>query len=56
MQQAKHTASAWKIVKSFNGYRITRTWSSGFYQVMHTPYLRTEAEAAAFLKSKMEQA
>jgi hypothetical protein len=43
------TASPWKIVKSFNGYHITRTWSSGFYQVMRTPHLRTEEQAVAFL-------
>lgn len=45
----KHTPSAWQIKKSFNGYVITRTWSSGFYQRMKTPHLRTEAEAKAFL-------
>lgn len=43
----KHTASPWAVVKTFNGYRVTRTWSSGFYQVMRTPHLHTEAEALA---------
>lgn len=43
----KHTAGPWAVVKTFNGYRITRVWSSGFYQVMRTPHLHTEAEALA---------
>lgn len=45
----KHTAGAWEIKKSFNGFVITRTWSSGFYQRMRTPHLRTEDEAKKFL-------
>jgi hypothetical protein len=49
MMKAAHTAGPWNVVKSFNGYVITRTWSSGFYQRMKTPHLRTEAEALAFL-------
>lgn len=47
--RTQHTAGAWQIKKSFNGYVITRTWSSGFYQRMSTPHLRTEAEAIAAL-------
>jgi hypothetical protein len=45
----QHTPGAWEIKKSFNGYVITRTWSSGFYQRMSTPHLRTEADAIAVL-------
>lgn len=47
--KTQHTAGEWQIKKSFNGYVITRTWSSGFYQRMKTPHLRTEDEAIAFL-------
>jgi len=46
---SKHTPGAWQIKKSYNGYVITRTWSSGFYQRMSTPHLRTEVEAQTFL-------
>ena len=49
---AQATAGAWQIKKSFNGYVITRTWSSGFYQRMSAPHLRTEAEAQAFLAAQ----
>lgn len=50
--KAKHTAGEWQIKKSFNGYVIARTWSSGFYQRMSTPHLRTEVEAKVFLAAK----
>lgn len=45
----QHTAGPWTIVKSFNGFVITRTWSSGFYQRMRTPPLATHEQAAAHL-------
>lgn len=45
--QAKHTPGAWQIRKSFNGYVVTRVWSSGFLQRMRTPHLRTQDEARA---------
>jgi len=48
----QHTPGAWQIKKSFNGYVITRAWSSGLYQRMSTPHLRTEADAQAFLAGK----
>lgn len=51
IMKTQHTAGEWQIKKSFNGYVITRTWSSGFYQRMKTPHLRTEDEAIAFLAS-----
>lgn len=44
---AAHTPGRWEVVKSFNGYRVLRTWSSGFLQLMRTPHLRTEEEAHA---------
>ena len=44
-----HTPGPWGIVKTFNGYRITRTWSSGLYQVLRGPWLRTEEAAIAAL-------
>lgn len=47
--KAQATPGEWKIIKSFNGYVITRTWSSGFYQRMKTPHLHSEDEAKSFL-------
>lgn len=43
----RHTPGPWTAVKSFNGFRVVRTWSSGFYQVMRAGHLRTYAEAVA---------
>jgi len=48
----KHTAGAWEIKKSFNGFVITRTWTNGFYQRMTSPHLKTIEEAQAFLAQK----
>lgn len=48
---AAHTPGPWNIVKSFNGFVITRTWSSGFYQRMRTQHLRTHAHAVSVLAS-----
>ena len=45
MKKAAPTASPWKAVRSFNGWRVTRTWSTGFYQVMRGAYFKTQAEA-----------
>ncbi len=47
MNTAKHTPGPWQVRKSFNGYVITRVWSSGFLQRMRTAHLRTPEEAAA---------
>ncbi len=47
MSAAKHTPGPWVARKSFNGYVITRVWSSGFLQRMRTAHLRTPEEAAA---------
>ena len=43
------TPGPWTIDRSFNGFRITRTWSDGWYQVLRTGYLRTIEEAQAVL-------
>lgn len=47
MSAPKHTPGPWVARKSFNGYVITRLWSSGFLQRMRTAQLRTPEEAAA---------
>ncbi len=49
MNTKQHTAGKWQVVRSFNRYRITRTWSDGFYQVMRTPHIRTEDEALSII-------
>lgn len=43
------TPGPWVINKSFNGYRITRRWSSGFYQRARTGWLKTMDQAQAAL-------
>ena len=43
------TPGPWAIVRSFNGFRITRTWSDGWYQVRCTGHLRTIEQAQAAL-------
>jgi hypothetical protein len=40
------TATPWQVVKSFNGFVVTRSWSSGFYQRMKASF-QTEADAIA---------
>ena len=40
----------WVINKSFNGYRITRRWSSGFYQRARIGWLKTMEQAQAALR------
>lgn len=55
MQQFSHTVripatpGPWTIVRSFNGFRITRAWSDGWYQVRRTGHLRTIEQAQAAL-------
>lgn len=48
-RKAKYTPGPWKIVKSFNGFVITRTWTSGLHQRMRTPHLHSVEEAQAAL-------
>lgn len=43
------TPGPWVINKSFNGYRITRRWSSGFYQRARTGWLKTMEQAESAL-------
>jgi hypothetical protein len=42
---AKFTPGAWQIVRTFNGFRVTRTWTSGLIQRHRTGHLKTEAQA-----------
>lgn len=50
MNAATHTPGPWNVVKSFNGFVVTRTWSSGFYQRMRTGHLRSVEEAQAAIE------
>ncbi|MGN6383681.1 MAG: hypothetical protein ACTHMK_13845 [Dyella sp.] len=48
------TPGPWAINKSFNGYRITRRWSTGFYQRARTGWLKTMEQAQIALAALNE--
>ncbi|ADV01287.1 hypothetical protein [Alicycliphilus denitrificans] len=54
--QGKYTPGPWNIVKSFNGFVITRAWTSGLHQRLRTGHLRSKEEAQAALKAHLARA